>query len=474
MVCATGSFNCDVDEVDIKNYVLEKYVPTKLSEPIYTVSYADDLESLRLTKHAQLQCSGLIWPFCRTGTFPVEVPIKGVQMLAGPDIAKEKCIMELTTEMQMECDYFQPGDTIAVLPSNSSREVQALLERLQLSNKSDSSFQLRISSKCTKKTAKLPPYIPSHCTPYHLLRDCLNFHAIPKKQFLITLANCCGDADEDAFLSCLSSKEGSAYYNELILERGLSLLELLELCPSCIPTLEILIEHLPRLLPRPYSIANSPQTNEIKIIFSIRSQKPGVTTNMLKTLATPLLNGTVAEKLPEITVYPRQTNQFRFTAQEASENNHILIGIGTALAPFLGFLKKKEQLLANVAYTSLGDTWFFAGATTEASLPHRDRILAMEKGNVLQRYFECLSRVPSAPYRYVHDQLLAHATVFVEFLMQKNTILYVCADGGSISKSIEEAITKCLIQVQQITREEASLTLKTFRVSGKYREDLWL
>ncbi|XP_050316427.1 methionine synthase reductase isoform X2 [Bactrocera neohumeralis] len=476
MVCPSDSTASGFDILNIKDYILEKYVPPKLSDPIYSVVFVDGIVENKLTfKHSQLRCTELVWPFSRTGAVPMQVPIKAAQILAeADDELKGKRILEITLDMQTAEDYFQPGDTIGILPINNIKDVQLLLKHMQLTNNIEDIFQLLISTKCSKKTAKLPTYIPTHCKPYRLLRDCLNIHAIPKKQFLNVLANCCENNDERAFLCTLSSKEGSSYYNELILERGLKLLELLELCPSCKPTLEVLIEHLPRLLPRPYSIANSPVGNDLKLIFSILPEKPGVTTDMLNNLATSLLNTANPSELPKITMYARLPNQFRFTSQEANERNHILIGVGTALAPFLGFLELKEQLLANATFKTLGDTWLFAGAINETHLPCRERILAYKEAGVLQRYFESFSRVLSASFHYVQEQLLAHASEFVEFLMQENTVLYICADGGSISKSIEKAIMECLVQVKHITLDEASQELKLFKGNGKYREDLWL
>lgn len=475
MVCPTKSSASGFDILNIKDYILDKHVPPKLSEPIYSVTFVDCMDENKLTtKHSQLQCTELVWPFSKTGALPMQVSIRAAQILAeADDEVKGKRILEITLD-HSDADNFQPGDTIGILPINNINDVQLLLKHIHLTNNIEDIFQLEISTNCIKKSAKLPAYIPNRCTPYRLLRDCLSIHAIPKKQFLNVLANFCRDNDERSFLSSLSSKEGSSYYNELILERGLKLLDLLELCPSCKPTLEVLIEHLPRLLPRPYSIANSPVANELKFIFSILTENPGVTTDMLNNLTTHFLNSANPSELPKITIYARQTNQFRFTAQEANERNHILIGVGTALAPFLGFLELKEKLLANAMFKMLGDTWLFAGAINETHLPHRERILAYEKAGVLQRYYENFSRVPSAKYHYVQEQLLAHANEFVEFLSQENTVLYICADGGSISKSIEKAILECVAQVKHITLEDASQELKLFKGNGKYREDLWL
>lgn len=476
MVCPTKSTASGFDVLNIKDYILEKYVPLKLSEPIYSVNFVDCWNENKFpNEHSQLQCTELVWPFSRTGASPIQVPISAAQIMAeADDEINGKRILEITLNMESVGDYFQPGDTIGILPINNINDVQLLLKQMQLENNIDDTFQLLISPKCIKKTAKLPTHIPNRCTPYKLLRDCLSIHAIPKKQFLNVLANCCEDNDERAFLSSLSSKEGSNYYNELILERGLKLLDLLELCPSCKPTLEVLIEHLPRLLPRPYSIANNPVANDLKIIFSILTEKPGVTTDMLNNLTIRFFNSANPLELPTITLYARQLNQFRFTAEEATERNHILIGVGTALAPFLGFLELKQQLLENAGFKTLGDTWLFAGAINETHLPHRDRILAYKETGVLQRYFESFSRVSSATFHYIQEQLVAYASEFVEFLHQENTVLYICADGGSISKSIEKAIVECLTQVKHITLEEATQELQLYKQNGKYREDLWL
>ncbi|XP_067633584.1 methionine synthase reductase [Eurosta solidaginis] len=476
MVCAVESSNWDVEGLNIKDYILENYVPANASECNYTIEFVDDVaEPRRSDKHAQLRCSNLIWPFSRCGNSPTEVPIKAAQLLTkANDERNPKRIIELTIAMEYATDSYQPGDTIAILPSNDTKEIYKLLNHMQLSEKSDNIFQLQLSSKCTKKTLKVPDYIPLYCTPYLLLRDCLNIHAIPKKQFLSALANSCTNAAECAFLKCLSSKEGSGFYSKLVLDLGLTLCELLILCPSCKPTLVQLVEHLPRLLPRPYSIANNPISNEVKIIFSIRSQKPGVTTNMLSTLALRMLNDINVVDLPKIIAFGRQTNQFRFTAKEAGEHNHILIGVGTAISPFLGFLELKTQMIADNTIKSFGKIWLFAGATTERSLPHRERILAYKESNVLQHYFECLSRAPDASYLYIQDQISALGSEFVEFLMQENTVLYTCADGGKISQSIDKAIIECLAQVQKITWDEAKEVTKSLKRNGKYREDVWL
>ncbi|XP_004518010.1 methionine synthase reductase [Ceratitis capitata] len=476
MVCPTEIPFSEGGIININNFILDKYVPAKLSEPIYSALYANEDSAVKApTKHAQLLCTELIWPFSRAGALPLEVPIKTVKVLAeGDDEIKAKRILELAFEMKTLNNSHQPGDTIAILPMNNVNKVQKLLQQMQLLNSAETTFQLQISSKCMKKNVKLPTYIPTLCTPYQLLRDCINIHAVPKKQFLSVLASCCSDVNEKAFLSCLSSKEASCYYNELILERGLTLLDLLELCPSCTPTLEILIEHLPRLLPRPYSLANNPLTDEVKIIFSILPQKTGVTTDMLNTFATLCLKNINIPEPPKIVVYSRQTNHFCFTVKEASEHNHILICVGTALAPFLGFLELKEQLLGSKALESLGDTWLFAGAVNEAYLPHRERILAYEEAGVLQRYYEAFSRVPNSSHHYVQEQIAAHAAEFVDFFFDEKTILYVCADGGSISKSIEKTIANCITQIRHITSEEALLIIKAYKGSGKYREDLWL
>lgn len=63
----------------------------------------------------------------------------------------------------------------------------------------------------------------------------------------------------------LCSIQGSDDYTRLVRQPELNILDFLNAFPSCNPPLERLLEQLPRLLARPYSLSSSP----LKVIIHL-------------------------------------------------------------------------------------------------------------------------------------------------------------------------------------------------------------
>ncbi|KAH8288416.1 hypothetical protein KR054_002552, partial [Drosophila jambulina] len=453
---------------DIEAYILSEYIPAKPLGSNLEVCFTGEEQVLSETC-AQLRCGDVLkFPFARSDDHrPKPAVVKGSKVLVAADEATgTKRVVELVLESSFD---YQPGDTIGVVPSNCPDVVDALLTRLDLKDKADAGFILKLVLNCAKKNAKVPAHIPPSTTPREILTHCLALGSVPQKQFLSALAGFTCNERERSFLACLSSKQATAHYNSLVLEQGLSLSEILDLCGSCKPPLAFLAEHLPRLLPRPYSIANTPlesSVQELRIIYSLLSHKPGVTTSFLE--------GKVqkANKDPaEVIIYPRLSTTFRYTEQDLC-SNQILIAVGTGLAPFLGFLGHKEQLLRQQPHQDKGQSWLFAGAKTPEAILKRDQLLAWQQSTVLSRFRSCFSRGESPCY--VQTLLEEDAEELVELLLKPETVLYVCADGAKISQSIANGLSVCLQKALYLNEEEALRRLKELKTQGKYREDVWL
>lgn len=449
--------------VNIKDFILDKFIAAKVPEQTLEIVFENEAEILQ-NNHGQEKCNGLSFPFSRSQL--QNVTVKHSNYLIRNDNMHNKDIMEVTLDIKNFKEFeWQPGDTIGILPSNTKEIVSELLELLDLNGMADRKCSVKVVANCIKKTAKAPPYIPTTTSPREIIQDCLNIKSILKKQFLSSLAEYCTDKEEKSFLKCLSSKEGSSFYNFVIAEKSFTILDVLKSCPSCKPPLWLLIEHLTRLLPRPYSIANSPlkTVKDITVIFSILNKNPGVTTNMMKEKTRMLPSS--------LLIYLREYNLFRYTEEDYSKNQ-ILIAIGTGLAPFLGFLQHKECIMKSGCNSESGKTWLFVGSTSEQSILHREQLVKWQSMNVLNKFIESHSRVNDAPYQYIQDSLHANSQEFVELFLHPNTVTYICADGAQISKSIEVSIHKILTEELTISEMEAVDMLKSFKAKGKYREDL--
>jgi len=388
-------------------------------------------------------------------------------LVAADKATETKRVVELTLESLFD---YEPGDTIGVLPSNKTGVVDHLLHRLELTDQADTTCHLKLALNCAKKNAKLPAHIPATTSPREILTHCLSLNFVPQKQLLSALAGFTINDKERSFLACLSSKQAAEHYQNLILEQGLLFMDILELCENCRPPLAFLVEHLPRLLPRPYSIANSPLeagNQELRVIYSVLSHKPGVTTSMLEAKA----ERSTPQKPTKVVIYPRVSNAFRYTEQDLG-SNQILIAVGTGLAPFLGFLAHKEKLKKQQPQQKTGHSWLYIGAKTPEAILKREQLMAWQKSAVLERLRMSHSRGESPSY--VQQMLAEEAEDLVKFLLKPETVLYLCADGAKISQSIANGLSLCLQKALHLTEEEASRQLKELKTQGKYREDVWL
>lgn len=170
-------------------------------------------------------------------------------------------------------------------------------------------------------------------------------------------------AEKKALLE-LCSKEAGTKFEECIRFPGLSILDILLKYPSCQPRLESFIEHLPRLIPRAYSIASSPYTSKtsFRIAFNIVQipdgngrmySRQGLCTGWLHELAK--LGGFVADETSdlaeslkklsvsvttnsltqEILFYKRKNHFFRLPKNLNAPI--IMVGPGAGVAPFIGW-----------------------------------------------------------------------------------------------------------------------------------------
>jgi len=189
------------------------------------------------------------------------------------------------------------------------------------------------------------------------------------------LAEATGNPEEKGILFQLCSKEGGAKYEESIRFTSLSILDILLKYTSCTPRIESLLEHLPRLIPRAYSIASSPLVSgtSFTTAFNIVNipegdgrmyGRLGLCTGWLYQLAK--VGGFLEEEAvddlvgcigalsleepdnrrpysTEVVLYKRKNHFFRLPTDFSAPI--IMVGPGTGVAPFIGKEATTAQLL---------------------------------------------------------------------------------------------------------------------------------
>ena len=191
--------------------------------------------------------------------------LKDIKRISGMESKKQTLLVQI----QGEIDY-QPGDSFSVVLPNDSEIVSELMERLHVSQIADIPMQRTCMVNSSKSSSSFN-HIPEITTLRYIFLYCVDFASTPfKKAFFLLLSQYTHDETEFNDLLLLSSRQGTEKYNKLR-EEMLTLLDILNMFKNCHPPVERIIEHLPVLLPRPYSFASSPLENNncFSFVFNV-------------------------------------------------------------------------------------------------------------------------------------------------------------------------------------------------------------
>ncbi|XP_068604026.1 methionine synthase reductase isoform X2 [Brachionichthys hirsutus] len=426
-----------------------------------------------------------------------EVPIsKAVQMTKG-DSVKTALLLELDISAYPAMMAYQPGDSFDVFCPNGATEVEDVIRQLGLCDQSNHSVHIALRKDTKKRGAQLPLYIPQDISLLFLLTWCLEIRSVPKKAFLRALVEHTGDGVQKRRLQELCSKQGSADYNLYVRDPGLSVGELLTAFPSCSPPLSILIEHLPKLQPRPYSAASCclRHPGKLHFVFNIVefpacSGRPagrrGLCTGWLSDLINPAAvcpgnaesSGAVAR--PKIHVRPRSSCSFRPPSDPSAPL--LMVGPGTGVAPFIGFLQQREKQRQESPEATFGETWLFFGCRhRDRDYLFREELEGFVSSGTLSHLEVCFSRddqleegtAATPRSRYVQHNLLLHSQRIAGILLKHNGFLYVCGDAKNMAKDVNDTVTEIIKTELQVNQFDAMKRIAELRDQKRYLQDIW-
>ncbi|KAG1689649.1 Methionine synthase reductase [Nymphon striatum] len=405
--------------------------------------------------------------------------------LSKPD--SKKTVIEITFDISGGHVKYVPGDAFGFFAKNNYSEVCALLSRISMLHNKDK--MLKIYSSSERKSVST--HLPEDLTLEQIFLHCIEIRSIPKKSFLRALAEYTVHEQEKSRLLQLCSRQGAEDYRKFIRSPNVCLMDLLMAFSSCQPPLEVVLEHLPCMLPRFYSVSSSPlfDANIMKIAFSVveipkcesrHSDRLGVCTGFFEDNVGKFLqhtdSSTIVSKLKnlsldewKIPVYLR-TNM-GFILPDDIHSPLIMIGPGTGVAPFISFLGHRSIQKNNLEV--LGDYMLFFGCRKkENDFIYESEMINFEKESVLKNLYLSFSR-DSGDTKYVQDNIKLIKEDFVKYLDNPNIKVYVCGDANNMAKSVFDCIVSIVKVVKDISLKEAENFVKILQVDKKYLQDIW-
>ncbi len=258
-------------------------------------------------------------------------------------------------------------------------------------------------------------------------------------------------------------------YRSEILAKRRSVYSLLEEYPACELPFHTYLEMLSLLSPRYYSISSSPAVagaSKCSVTVGVVDAPASSGRGIYKGVCSNYLSSRRAGDVVYAIV--RETKA-GFCLPENPSTPIIMVGPGTGLAPFRGFLQERAAMKAKGK--SLGASMLFFGCRH----PEQDFLYADElKGFADQGITDlhvAFSRADT-PKSYVQD-LIAAQKDKVWKLIEAGAIIYVCGDGGKMEPDVKRVLTTIYRERSGADEAAALRWIDSMGTQNRYVLDVW-
>jgi sulfite reductase (NADPH) flavoprotein alpha-component len=338
------------------------------------------------------------------------------------------------------------GDSLAIFPKNASAAVAQVLQHLQLSPSEEISLPKTGEVKSIQMALE-EVYCLTHL-PKHFW-DFLSQHITSGED--INRYQTIPFADQPNW--------------KIFLENH-TLLQALKLFPSfrCRP--QELVEHLRPMPPRLYSIASSPTLfpDEIHLAVVMVYYKD-VSGEDRYGVATRYLSPQGVQLRDTIRCFLVHSH---FGIPEDVSRDMIMVGPGTGVAPFRGFIW--EYAARRSAGEKTGRTWLFFGSHWRRSnFYYEEEWNAFLADGNLTHLDLAFSR-DQAEKIYVQHRLLEHGPEVAQWILG-GAHFYICGDAAFMAKDVEMALEQILSQYASV--QDPKAYLRTMQQEKRYMEDIY-
>lgn len=144
----------------------------------------------------------------------------------------------------------------------------------------------------------------------------------------------------------------------------------------------------------------------------------------------------------------------------------IMIGAGTGIAPYLGFLQQIESQQQR-PHTLL----FFGERKQQQDFLYRKQLLRWLSQGVLTQLVTAFSQDQAEKY-YVQHAMVKHGEQLWQ-LLQNDAVLYVCGSQRNLAKPIDQALITMAQQYGKLSLEQAEEYISELVSAQRYRRDLY-
>ena len=421
----------------------------------------------------------------------VALPLVKAEELFAPSANRNCLHMEFDLSAFPEIKYMT-GDHMAIYPSNPEEEVRRLLRVLGAEDRKAVPLLVSALDTATKLS------VPSPTTLQALFQYYLEICAPVSRDTVISLCHFAPNAEAMNFLHCLGSSKDA--YSDHILRHHITIARLLEQAGqgngiwTALP-ISVLVETLPPLRPRHYSISSSSvvQARQVSITAIVDARQVhtdsserilGLTTNYLLALKntvnqeegfrsqstglTYALQGP-GNALKDGKIFA-QIRRSKFKLPVIASRPIVMIAAGTGIAPFRGFLQERARL--HSIGREVGKMILFFGCRRS-----KEDYLYEKELNEMESSFNGRLDIITAFSReqerkiYVQDRVEEHAETVVQML-RSDAVLYVCG-AAAMAREVSKKIGDAMKRSSQWDDTQLKVWFTRAKRINRWQEDVW-
>ncbi|XP_031105689.1 NADPH-dependent diflavin oxidoreductase 1-like isoform X1 [Ipomoea triloba] len=367
---------------------------------------------------------------------------------------------------------YEVGDVLEVLPGQSAASVDAFIKRCNLNPDSYIRVQPRDKDQSpadnTISTVMLPVRLR---TFVELTMDIAS--ASPRRYFFEIMSYFATAEHEKERLKYFASSEGRDDLYQYNQKERRTVLEVLDDFPSVQMPFEWLVQLVPPLKTRAFSISSSllAHPNQVHLTVSIVSW-----TTPYKRKRTGLCSSWLAGLDPQQGVLIPAWFHKGSLPPPPPPLPLILVGPGTGCAPFRGFVE--ERALQSKSGTTTAPIIFFFGCRNEENdFLYRDfwqshaqngGVLSEEKGG---GFFVAFSR--DQPQKVYVQHKMKEQSTKVWNLLAEGAAVYVAGSASKMPSDVLSAFEEIVSKESGVSREAAARWLRALERACKYHVEAW-
>lgn len=334
------------------------------------------------------------------------------------------------------------------------------------------------------------------CSLLDMFTRYLDIGGAPRRSFFRALSSHATKEEEKEKLRELSSAEGFSLFHEYVTREKRNYVEVLEEFPSARPPLSWLLEMVPPLEARHYSIASSPAEDPVRVGLCVAVEERVTPYGRKRQglCSSYLANLRVGE---EVVMWLREGS----FADPGPGAPVIMVGPGTGVAPMRAIFRERQQYsrrLNSAAEAGSPDTVLFFGcrkqqrdylygqewsslraSSNSPSFPER----ASNSNSDDEDYFTDGSQAVTTAFSqdgpadqgktYVMHKMKRHASLVYKLLAEHGAHFFVAGSAQRMPSDVRKALREIVKEQCECSDEYAERFVKGLEKSGRYRVEAW-